>query len=180
MNEYICCSCINNYMPNNQFKKGELYSFITGKASTAIARRLQKNLKLAGLDITIEQWSVLYHLWKEEGQSQQQLCDATFRDKPSITRLVDNLEKLKLVKRVAAKNDRRINLIYLTKEAQSLQERTMEIANQTLNEALAGVTNGQIEIAKEVLQKVYDNLSSAPVIDLQNVYKENSLSKLKL
>ena len=34
----------------------------------------------------------------------------------------------------------------------------MEIANQTLNEALEGVTNGQIEIAKEVLQKVYDNL----------------------
>ncbi|MEP6582696.1 MAG: MarR family transcriptional regulator [Ginsengibacter sp.] len=167
-------------MPNNQFKKGELYSFITGKASTAIARRLQKNLKLAGLDITIEQWSVLYHLWKEEGQSQQQLCDATFRDKPSITRLVDNLEKLKLVKRVASKNDRRINLIYLTKEAQNLQERTMEIANQTLNEALAGVTNGQIEIAKEVLQKVYENLSSAPVIDLQNIYKETSLTKLKL
>ncbi len=167
-------------MPNNQFKKGELYSFITGKASTAIARRLQKNFKQADLDITIEQWSVLYHLWKEEGQSQQQLCDATFRDKPSITRLVDNLEKLKLVKRVASKNDRRINLIYLTKEAQSLQEKTMEIANQTLNEALAGVTNGQVEIAKEVLQKVYDNLSAAPVIDLQNVYKENPLTKLKL
>ncbi|MEP7230938.1 MAG: MarR family transcriptional regulator [Ginsengibacter sp.] len=167
-------------MPNNQFKKGELYSFITGKASTAIARRLQRNFKQADLDITIEQWSVLYHLWKEEGQSQQQLCDATFRDKPSITRLVDNLEKLKLVKRVASKNDRRINLIYLTKEAQSLQEKTMEIANQTLNEALAGVTNGQVEIAKEVLQKVYDNLSVAPVIDLQNVYKENPLTKLKL
>ncbi|MDB5224218.1 MAG: winged helix-turn-helix transcriptional regulator [Chitinophagaceae bacterium] len=145
-------------MPNNQFKKGELYSFITGKASTAIARRLQKNFKQAGLDITIEQWSVLYHLWKEEGQSQQQLCDATFRDKPSITRLVDNLEKLKLVKRVPSKEDRRINLIYLTKEAVQLQEKSMEVANQTLNEALNGVTNGQIEIAKEVLHTVYDNL----------------------
>jgi DNA-binding MarR family transcriptional regulator len=55
---------------------------------------LQKNFKQANLDITIEQWSVLYHLWKEDGMSQQQLCDATFRDKPSITRLVDNLEKL--------------------------------------------------------------------------------------
>ena len=181
MNNYICSSCINNYMSNNQFKKGELYSFITGKASTAIARRLQKNLKQAGMDITIEQWSVLYHLWKEEGQSQQQLCDATFRDKPSITRLVDNLEKLKLVKRVASKNDRRINLIYLTKEAQSLQEKTMEIANQTLNEALAGVTNGQIEIAKEVLQQVYNNLSVSPVINLQNISKQSSLlTKLKL
>jgi DNA-binding MarR family transcriptional regulator len=151
-------SCINNYMINNQFKKGELYSFITGKASTAIARRLQKNFKDAGIEITIEQWSVLYHLWKEDGQSQQQLCEATFRDKPSITRLVDNLEKSKLVKRVASKNDRRSNIIFLTKEAKALEQTTMDVANRTLNEALEGVTNGQIEIAKEVLQMVYDNL----------------------
>ena len=153
-------SCLNNYMPNNQFKKGELYSFITGKASTAIARRLQKNFKQHKVDITIEQWSVLYHLWKEDGLSQQQLCDATFRDKPSITRLVDNLEKLKLVKRVPSKEDRRSNRIFLTPQAQVLQEQTMDLANQTLNEALTGVTNGQIEIAKEVLQNVYDNLKS--------------------
>lgn len=145
-------------MPNNYFKKGELYSFITGKASTAVARRLQKNFKQAGIEITIEQWSVLYHLWKEDGLSQQQLCDATFRDKPSITRLVDNLEKLNLVKRVPAKHDRRSNLIFLTQEACNLELKTMEVANQTLNEALVGVTNGQIEIAKEVLQMVYDNL----------------------
>ncbi len=146
-------------MTGNQFKKGELYSFITGKTSTAIARRLQKNFKQAGLDITIEQWSVLYHLWKQDGQSQQQLCEATFRDKPSITRLVDNLEKNKLVKRLADKNDRRINLISLTVAGRKLEEESMIVANQTLNEALAGVTNGQIEIAKEVLQIVYDNLS---------------------
>jgi len=146
-------------MPNNQFKRGELYSFITGKASTAIARRLQKNFKNANVDITIEQWSVLYHLWKQDGLSQQQLCDATFRDKPSITRLVDNLEKLKLVKRVACKDDRRRNMIYLGKDAIELQQKTMELANRTLNEALGGVTIEEIEIAKHVLQKVYDNLA---------------------
>ena len=145
-------------MQNNQFKKGELYSFITGKASTAIARRLQKNFKRSGIDITIEQWSVLYHLWKEEGQSQQQLCDATFRDKPGITRLVDNLEKLNLVKRVASENDRRINKIFLTKQAQKLQEQTMELAEETLNEALSTVPPEKIEVCKEVLQIVYDNL----------------------
>ena len=145
-------------MPNNQFKKGELYSFITGKASTAISRRLQKNFKQSGVEITIEQWSVLYHLWKADGMSQQQLCEATFKDKPSMTRLVDNLEKINLVKRVASKDDRRINLIFLTADAQTLQEKSMDIANQTLNEALKGVTNGQVEIAKEVLQMVYENL----------------------
>ena len=45
------------------------------------------------MNLTIEQWSVLYQLWKEDGKSQQELCNATFRDKPSITRLIDNLEK---------------------------------------------------------------------------------------
>jgi DNA-binding MarR family transcriptional regulator len=151
-------SCTNNYMSNNQFKKGELYSFITGKASTAIARRLQKKFNTAGLNITIEQWSVLYHLWKEEGQSQQQLCNATFRDKPSITRLVDNLEKLNLVKRVASENDRRINLIYLTKQGLRLEEETMQIADETLREALQTVPPERIDVCKEVLQIVYDNL----------------------
>ncbi|HQV55477.1 MAG: MarR family transcriptional regulator [Chitinophagaceae bacterium] len=145
-------------MPNNHFKRGELYSFITGKASTAIARRLQKKFNNAGLNITIEQWSVLYHLWKKEGVSQQEICNATFRDKPSITRLVDNLEKLNLVKRVASENDRRINLIYLTKDAQKLQEETMAIADETLNDALENVPTDKVDICKEVLQIVYDNL----------------------
>ena len=146
-------------MPNNQFKKGELYSFITGKASTAIARRLQKKFNGAGINLTIEQWSVLYHLWKEDGKSQQELCNATFRDKPSITRLIDNLEKLNLVKRVPAENDRRINMVFLTRGAQKLQEQTMALAEETLNDALEGVPPEHINVCKEVLQKVYDNLN---------------------
>jgi len=146
-------------MPNNQFKRGELYSFITGKASTAIARRLQKKFNQSTLNLTIEQWSVLYHLWKEDGISQQELCKATFRDKPSITRLVDNLEKLKLVKRIPSKEDRRMNLIFLTTESKKLQETTMGMAEETLNEALIGVPPDRIEICKQVLQIVYDNLT---------------------
>jgi DNA-binding MarR family transcriptional regulator len=141
------------------FKKGELYSFITGKASTAIARRLQKKINTAGVSLTIEQWSVLYHLWKQDGMSQQELCSATFRDKPSITRLVDNLEKLALVKRVPDERDRRINKVFLTKNAEALEEKTMQLAEETLNDALAGVSQDQIEVCKEVLQRVYDNLS---------------------
>ena len=146
-------------MPNNQFKKGELYSFITGKASTAIARRLQKKFNTAGVNLTIEQWSVLYQLWKEDGKSQQELCNATFRDKPSITRLIDNLEKLNLVKRVSDDRDRRINKVYLTKNAQKLQEDSMILAEETLNEALEGVPPDQVDMCKVVLQKVYDNLN---------------------
>jgi DNA-binding MarR family transcriptional regulator len=145
-------------MSNNQFKRGELYSVINGMASTAVARRLQKNFRLAGLEITIEQWSVLYHLWKQDALSQQELCNRTFRDKPSITRLIDNLEKQKLVKRMPSKEDRRINLVCLTDAAKLLQDKTIELANQTMDEALIGVHKNEIEIVKQVFQKVYDNL----------------------
>lgn len=145
-------------MAGNQFKRGELYSVINGMASTAVARRLQKNFRAAGLDITIEQWSILYHLWKEDCLSQQELCNRTFRDKPSITRLIDNLEKQRLVKRVSSAEDKRINMVCLTDAARDMQDKTLEIANETMDEALIGVNREEIEMVKNVLQKVYDNL----------------------
>jgi hypothetical protein len=49
-------------------------------------------------------------------------------------------------------------MILLTEEARQLQEQCMELANQTLNEALESVPVEKIDICKEVLQVVYDNL----------------------
>ena len=40
----------------------------------------------------------------------------------------------------------------------------MELAEETLNEALEGVPAEQIEVCKEVLQKVYDNLKGKTTI----------------
>ena len=128
-------------------------------ASTAVARRLQKNFRAAGLEITIEQWSVLYHLWKEDGLSQQELCNRTFRDKPSITRLIDNLEKQNLVNRLPSTTDRRINLVALTNKAKDMQQLTIDLANQTMNEALNGVKKEDIDLVKQIFQRVYDNLT---------------------
>lgn len=147
-------------MPNNHFKRGELYSVLNSVAANAIARRLQKNFRDAGLDITVEQWSILYHLWKEDSQSQQQLCDKTFRDKASLTRLIDNLEKISLVERKASPTDRRINLVCLTEQGKNLQQRTIDIANTTMDEALVNISKVEIDTVKGVLQRVYDNLNS--------------------
>jgi DNA-binding MarR family transcriptional regulator len=151
-------------MSNNQFKRGELYSVINGMATTAVARRLQKNFRNAGLEVTIEQWSVLYHLWKEDGLSQQELGIRTFRDKASITRLIDNLEKQGLVTRVASITDRRINKVCLMDAAKPLQQITYDLANQTMSEALQAISKEEIEVVKNVLQRVYDNLTHPDLI----------------
>lgn len=142
------------------FQKRGTIQFYNWQSFYGNCQAITKKFNASSVTLTIEQWSVLYHLWKEDGRSQQDLCNATFRDKPSITRLVDNLEKQALVKRVADEKDRRINKIFLTKAAQKLEEETMQMAEDTLNEALEGVPAEQIELCKNVLQKVYENLSS--------------------
>lgn len=145
-------------MDNNSIETKTFHDFLTGKAYTALSRRLQKNLRDAGLEITAEQWSILYTLWEEEGLTQQELAQRTFREKTAITRIIDNMERRDLVIRVSDKGDRRTNLIYLTKGGRQLKEACMEQANQTLKQALAGVDAEHIHIAKDTLKKVYENL----------------------
>ncbi len=50
--------------------------------------------------------------------------------------------------------------MYLTETAQQLQNITIDLANRTMDEALVGVSKNDIETVKNVLQKVYDNLTS--------------------
>ena len=51
-------------------------------------------------------------------------------------------------------------MICLTEAGRALQETTLTLANQTMDEALTGVKKEHIEIVKAVLQKVYDNLNN--------------------
>ena len=63
------------------------------------------------------------------------------------------------MKRASHKNDKRINLVYLTEAGRALQDTTLELANQTMDEALVDVKKDDIELVKKVLQQVYDNLN---------------------
>ena len=139
-----------------QFKVDQqlVFAILTGKVSTAINRKLYRNFRQNGIDITPEQWTILLVLWEKDGVPQQELCNATFKDKPSMTRLIDNMERQHLVVRISDKNDRRTNLIHLTKTGRELEGRAFKIANITLEEALSGLTTDELKIAQEVLKKI--------------------------
>ncbi len=145
-------------LDQNLVSQEYFYNFLTGKYSIAVMRRLQRNLKEAGLSITSEQWSIMYNLWVEEGLTQQELAIRTFRDKPSVTRLINNLERLNLVIRVNDKNDRRSNLIYLTKIGRKMKDEGMKQANNTIEQALGGLTDDQIALSHTALHRVLFNL----------------------
>lgn len=134
-----------------------IFAILNGKVSAAINRKLYRNFRQNDLEITPEQWTVLLFLWEKDGVTQQELCNATFKDKPSMTRLIDNMERMHLVVRISDKSDRRINLIHLTKTGRELEERTRYIANRTLKEALYGLTVEELRISQNVLRKIFMN-----------------------
>ena len=134
-----------------------IFAILNGKVSAAINRKLYRNFRQNNLEITPEQWTVLLFLWEKDGVTQQELCNATFKDKPSMTRLIDNMERMHLVVRISDKSDRRINLIHLTKTGREVEERTRYIANRTLKEALYGLTVEELRVSQNVLRKIFMN-----------------------
>jgi len=142
-----------------EFLVEDLYNLLVGRTSTAIGRRLLRNFRAHGLDISQEQWAVLVELWREDGQIQQELAVKTYKDKPSITRLIDKLEAQGLVERRADETDRRIKRIFLTEKGKALEKDAMEMAQKTLNEAISGIEAEKILICREVLYRVYKNLT---------------------
>jgi len=136
----------------------EAFTILTGKISGAINRTFLRTFAGEGVDITTEQWSVLACLWKKDGVTQQTLCTLTAKDKPSMTRLIDNLEKRNLVKRLSDNEDRRINNIYLTEEGNNLQNKATEIVNLIAERTLKGITEQELNTSRVVLKKIIANL----------------------
>ena len=134
-----------------------IFAILNGKVSAAINRKLIRNFRKNGLEITPEQWTVLLFLWEKDGVSQQELCNATFKDKPSMTRIIDNMERQHLVVRINDKKDRRTNKVHLTKTGKDLEERARFVANKTLKEALHGLTLEELRVSQEALRKVFSN-----------------------
>ena len=134
-----------------------IFAILNGKVSAAINRKRYRNFRQNNLEITPEQWTVLLFLWEKDGVTQQELCNATFKDKPSMTRLIDNMERMHLVVRTSDKSDRRINLIHQTQTGRELEERTRFIANRTLKEALYGLTVEELRVSQNVLRKIFTN-----------------------
>lgn len=141
-----------------QLHTDEVFIILTGKISTAINRTFLRAFALEGVDITTEQWSILACLWQKDKVTQQTLCTLTLKDKPSMTRLIDNLEKRNLVIRVSDHTDRRINLIHLTDAGMELQVKATEIVQKIASKTLNMITDEELNVCRSVLKKIMTNL----------------------
>ena len=128
------------------------------RTALALKSALQRCFKENGFEITVEQWVIIRHLWEEEGLSQREIGERASKDKPNITRMLDALEKKRLIFRQPDPRDRRKFCVYLTKEGKQLHELLLPLA-QTLRERVTrSLSQAEIDRIKETLSKINRNI----------------------
>ncbi len=131
--------------------------WLLNNAARLSARRL--SMKLAGYNVTPPQWGVLVALWEQDGLSLSELAKRSFFDGPTMTGIVDRLEKAGLVERKRDSTDRRVISVYLTPEGRELQSRLPALSEEANQDAVAGIPPEEVERFLDTLRKVIANLS---------------------
>jgi len=128
------------------------------KSARLMTQRLAYHFKSNNYDVTTEQWRLLLYLWREDGQTQNSLAQCTGKDEPSVSRIINNMEKHNLVVRTQHPHDRRTNLIFLTEKGKSLRDPLMALGQKVNAEITQGISSEDLTVCMKVLDKVLDNL----------------------
>ena len=145
-------------MNKGKFDLHESLGFVVNTTSRALNNTLARAFAKSGHDITVEQWEILVVLWKRDGQCQHELATFCAKDRPSVTRILDNMEKRELVSRVSSEKDRRNKHVYLTKKGKDIQDQLMKIANQFGKMTTKGMDEKEVEAGKNFLKVLQANL----------------------
>ncbi|WP_436517588.1 MarR family winged helix-turn-helix transcriptional regulator [Ekhidna sp. To15] len=136
----------------------EVYFFWMDRTMKAWKKASNQLFRDLGINITSDQWIILKRLSEEKGLSQRELAQSISKDPASVTRILDLLEKEKLIERVKA--DRRSFTISLTTDGEALIKRVLPEAIKYREKGTEGVSNEEMEIFRRVLDKIQDNFSS--------------------
>lgn len=120
----------------------------------------QDIFKNSEFNLTKNQWLLLKILVDKDGRPQNELAFITNRDKASLTRLISVMEKKNLVKRIASKEDKRINHIYITNKGNVSFEETLPLVTRILDTIQEGLTQKEVEHTIEIMKKIQLNISN--------------------
>ena len=132
-------------------------AYLVGRTSRSIMKRLTNKFSAAGFDVSYEQWSILVHLYRRDGQTQQELANIAVKDKAAITRLLNVLEKKNIVLRIPDRTDKRSKLVYLTHRAKEFKTDLIAIVEDLLKEAEQGIEPDDIIQCRATLNKIFTN-----------------------
>jgi DNA-binding MarR family transcriptional regulator len=109
-------------------------------------------------DITPPQFEVLVILWKDDGLVLSDLGRRLCRDGPTITGIIDRLERKNLLDRKRNTRDRRVIQVYLTEKAWEIKDSLMKMQQEAGANITGNFSDQDIKTLEELLHKVLINV----------------------
>lgn len=131
-----------------------------GLVATQLKIALRRVFMASGLNVTPEQWVVLFHLHRSQGPTQSELGDRTVKDKPTVTRILDRLEAKGLASRRRDDKDRRSQRIYLTPAGESMLQRLMPLVRAFAARIFGDVTPQERQALLAALGRIGSRLDA--------------------
>ena len=122
--------------------------------------RRAADLRLQPFDLTEATWLPLVHIARAPAPPRQKdLAASMSLDGSSVVRLLDNLEAAGLIQRTEGE-DRRAKIITLTPRGKAIADKVETVARRIRGDALAGLSDRDIETTVRVLHHVSRVLDS--------------------
>ena len=116
-------------------------------------------LKQEHVPLTPEQFMLIDLLWNQGEMTQQELADQLHKDKNSVTKLVDAIERKGFVIRRQSRNDRRANTLLLTDKAEMLKPGAKKKGISILGKMLEGISEEELRTFLTTLRKLNNNMT---------------------
>ena len=136
------------------------YGFYIEKTSKKIKQTLQRKFNTLDSGITVDQWVILNTLYTEKGLNQYEIASKTYKDAPTVTRIIDLLTKKGLVKRVIDENDRRRFKIFLTDQGLSKVKKLLPMVIKIQKQGWGDMGQEDYQILMGILDKIFLNMDT--------------------
>ncbi|MCE9580712.1 MAG: MarR family transcriptional regulator [Deltaproteobacteria bacterium] len=148
----------------DQFKDGSVVvdnaiGFWIHRVYQASRNDMYREFRAHGEDITPEQWAVLIRLWERDGRPQSELSEATFRDAPTMSRILDVLVARGLLERRQDAADGRVRNIHLTRQGRALEQKLVPLVEAIVARMVEGIDERALATTRTTLRKMFANLT---------------------
>ena len=109
-------------------------------------------------DLSSQQWRVIRALYEEKGLDITELADRCFLLMPSLSRIIQNLEKRKLVRRSQSKTDNRRSVISITPAGNKLFNKIAPKSIERYDLITEKFGYGKLELLYELLDELIDKI----------------------
>ena len=125
-----------------------------------VARMMRREFdrRAQSIGVTRSQWSVLVHLFRQDGMQQKALAEQMDITAITLTGLLDRMERDGWVERRADPDDRRAKRIYLTDKVAPMVQTLQKLGKEVRMDALQGLDEQDQEILLQLLLKMRSNL----------------------